>query len=356
MTAFTENNVQLNEIYSKLRDEVEQLLILLSERERYVIERRFALDKTDKATLEEIGHHYNVTRERIRQIENNALQKLRRNINNSVLSDINETAIELIKEAGGIMREDVMVSKLIKEKGGFTVSAILFILSLDGRFSRKTNTIHYLPHFSLAEFADRTVDKVCSKSLDHLNKTKDLVSISDIRKFLMRESEDLEIFEEDSLKSLYDIHKSFKVVDDSVGLITWKHIHPRTLRDKIFFVLRERNKPMHFVEIANTIVEKGFDKKNVNLQAVHNELIRYEDFILIGRGLYALKEWGYQPGTVADVIENILKEKGAMSEEDIISEVLKSRKVKKITIILNLKNSPRFTRVGRKQYNIKKQS
>lgn len=354
MTAFTENNVQLNEIYSRLKDEVEQLLILLSERERYVIERRFALDKSDKATLEEIGHHYNVTRERIRQIENNALQKLRRNINNSILSDLNEKAIEYIKGSGGIIREDVLVSKLIKEKSGFTVSAILFILSLDSRFSRKTNTIHYLPHFRLMEFGDKLVDRACAVSMDHLNKSKDLVTIAGMKTMLGRESDELQILEPDALKSLYEIHKSFKVVDNSVGLITWKHIHPRTLRDKIFFILRERNKPMHFVEIANSIVEKGFDQKNVNLQAVHNELIRFEEFILIGRGLYALQEWGYKPGTVADVIENILKEKGAMSEDEIIAEVLKSRKVKKITIILNLKNSPRFVRSGRKRYDLKK--
>ncbi len=353
MTAFTENNVQLKEIYSKLKDEVEQLLILLSDRERYVIERRFALDKSDKATLEEIGHHYNVTRERIRQIENNALQKLRRNINNSMLSDINETAIQHIKEAGGIIREDNLVSKLIKEKSGFTVSAILFILSLDSRFARKTNTIHYLPHFRLIEFSDMIVDKACALSLQYLNKTKDLVNFPGIKSILVKEAEEMAIFEETSLKSLYNIHKSFKLIDDSVGLITWKHIHPRTLRDKIFFVLRERNKPMHFVEIANTIVERDFDNKNVNLQAVHNELIRFDEFVLIGRGLYALTEWGYQPGTVADVIENILKDNGTMGEEEIIAEVLKSRKVKKITIILNLKNNSKFTRVGRKQYALK---
>ncbi len=354
MTAFTENNVQLNDIYSQLRDEIEQLLRLLSERERYVIQRRFALDKTDKATLEEIGHHYNVTRERIRQIENNALQKLRRNINNSVLSDINETAVLEIKNEGGIIREDVLVSKLIKEKSGFSVSAILFVLSLDGRFTRKTNTIHYMPHFRLTLYTDKVVDTLCAKAYEFLNTNKNLVKIEDMKTTLLKEPGEKEIFETNSLKSLFEIHKSFKVVDNCVGLITWKHIHPRTLRDKIFFVLRERNKPMHFVDIANIIVEKGFDNKNVNLQAVHNELIRYEGFVLIGRGLYALDEWGYRPGTVADVIENILKKKGSLSEENIILEVLKSRNVKKITIILNLKNNTRFTRVGRKQYDLKK--
>lgn len=354
MTATTEHNVQLNEIFSKLKDEVEQLLILLSERERYVIERRFALDKGDKATLEEIGQHYNVTRERIRQIENNALCKLRRNINNSLLSDINESALSHISAKGGIIREDDMVSRLLNEQSGFGVSAILFILSLDSRFCRKTNTIHYLPHFRMSEFDDNLVDRVSALSMSILKDKKDVLGMESIRNLLVKEDVGLEIFSSEALKSLYTIHKGFKVIDETVGLFSWKHIHPRTLRDKIFYVLRGKNKPMHFVDIANAIVNQNFDLKNVNLQAVHNELIRYPDFVLIGRGLYALKEWGYESGTVADVIEGILKNQSSMAEEDIIAEVLKSRKVKKITIILNLKNNSKFTRIGRKRYAMKK--
>lgn len=354
MTALTEQKIQLNEVFAKLKDEVERLLILLSERERYVIERRFALDKSDKATLEEIGQHYNVTRERIRQIENNALSKLRRNINNSSLSDINESALAYIREQGGIIREDIIVSRLLKEKSGYSVSAILFVLSLDSRFGRKTNTIHYQPHFRLETFTDAMVDRATAFGMRHLNEKGDIIDIEHLRNMIIKDDQTMEIFETASLKSLFDIHKGFKVMDNQVGLISWKHIHPRTLRDKIFFVLRAKNKPMHFVDIANAISERGFDLKNVNLQAVHNELIRYPDFVLIGRGLYALKEWGYESGTVADVIENILKKHGSMSEEHIISEVLKSRKVKKITIILNLKNNPKFTRPGRKRYALKK--
>ena len=133
----------------------------------------------------------------------------------------------------------------------------------------------------------------------------------------------------------------------------WKDINPRTLRDKIFYVLRKDHKPLHFVDIANSIVNENFDKKSLNLQAIHNELIRHEEFILIGRGIYALKEWGYSSGTVADIIGSILKTKKSLSEEEIINEVLKQRQVKNITIILNLKNKPQFTRVGRKQYALK---
>ena len=80
----------------------------------------------------------------------------------------------------------------------------------------------------------------------------------------------------------------------------------------------------------------------------------YGDFILIGRGIYALKEWGFSSGTVSDIIEAILKGKEQMSEDEIIDAVLEQRQVKPITIILNLKNKPQFVRVGRKRYTLKK--
>ena len=98
------------------------------------------------------------------------------------------------------------------------------------------------------------------------------------------------------------------------------------------------------------IREAAFDHKNVTVQAVHNELIRYPQFVLVGRGLYALKEWGYEPGTVADVIERILTEKGPLSKREIIAEVAKQRTVKVGTISLNLQKMPYFVRVGRAVY------
>ena len=88
-------------------------------------------------------------------------------------------------------------------------------------------------------------------------------------------------------------------------------------------------------------------------QAVHNELIRYEQFVLVGRGLYALKEWGYREGTVEDIIRFILTKKSPMTKQEIIQGVLKQRQVKKGTISLNLQKCPDFKRVGRAVYSLK---
>lgn len=341
-------------ILEGLNDQVAGLLLLLSERERFVIEKRFALTAGEKATLEEIGQHFSVTRERVRQIEKNALQKLTRNVSNFDVIEINNFAFEILQNNGGVLDEIGMLSKLLNKSTRYSVSALLFILSLDKRFVRLSNTINYYPYFKVSSIDGDVVNMVVKSTIDILEEKGDVMSIADLRDAVLKNRSFDSGLTERSFASIFVISKQLKVMESSVGLIKWKHIHPRTLRDKIFFVLRREKKALHFVDIANMIVSASFDKKNVNLQAVHNELIRHADFILIGRGIYALKEWGFNSGTVAEIIKSILSTKKELSEEEIIAEVLMQRQVKPITIILNLKNKPQFVRTGRKHYKLKK--
>ena len=62
---------------SLLPDEIARLLAPLDEREREILKLRFGLDRGEPRTLEEVGEHFNLTRERIRQIEARAMSKLR---------------------------------------------------------------------------------------------------------------------------------------------------------------------------------------------------------------------------------------------------------------------------------------
>jgi len=154
------------------------------------------------------------------------------------------------------------------------------------------------------------------------------------------------------IKSAARLDRDLKVVSDGVGLASWRDINPKTLRDKIFYVFNEMKKPLHYIDISNQITELSFDNKSVNTQAVHNELIRYDEFILIGRGIYALKFWGYEEGTVADVIEKVLIEHGELERDEIVEKVLEKRQVKKITILLNLKNKDQFTKTKTDKYKL----
>ncbi len=62
---------------SLLPEEISRLLSPLDERERQILKLRFGLDRGEPRTLEEVGEHFNLTRERIRQIEARAMSKLR---------------------------------------------------------------------------------------------------------------------------------------------------------------------------------------------------------------------------------------------------------------------------------------
>lgn len=337
---------------------VQDLLILLSQKEKHVIKRRFNLDNTYKATLEEIGKQFNVTRERIRQIEKNALTKLQRNVGNTELKSINEFIKEILRENGGIMTEENLFSSLINILNQNDVeinrNAVNLSLSLDKELKRVPNTITYHPHVKFADIDRNFIKAVTNKTNTILSKKSDVVPHSKIFDEIKKHFKEVQPSQLPQVISIFTLDKRLKPVENGIGLASWRHINPRTLRDKIFYILTKNKKPLHFVDIVNKITELSFDNKRINLQAVHNELIRHDQFILIGRGIYALKEWGYKEGTVADIIEAILKDRKAKSQENIIKEVLKQRQVKRITIILNLKNKPQFERTGREQYKLKK--
>jgi DNA-directed RNA polymerase delta subunit len=128
-------------------------------------------------------------------------------------------------------------------------------------------------------------------------------------------------------------------------------VNPKNIRDKIYVILHEQGKHLHFNEISDAIKQSEFKRKDVTTQAIHNELIKDKRFVLIGRGIYALKEWGYEKGTVADIITEVLKKANQpMHRDEIVKQVLKSRHVKETTILLNLQGKPQFKRVAKATY------
>lgn len=335
---------------------VDNLLLLLSDKEKNVIKKRFNLNDKGKFTLEEIGSEFSVTRERVRQIEKNALSKMRRNVFNTALKNLHEYIDELVKKNGGLIRKELLVkglSEVLPDQALLHLPSLDLSLVLHGNLDSVGNTIEFHPYVRDKKMTDYLIKHAADQLFNLLNKYGDVKSIvklhTDLKDFFTQNNFDL-----GKLKSLINIDKRLTLIDeDFVALMVWRHINPRTLRDKILYILRNEKNPMHFVEVANKISTESFDTRKVNVQAVHNELIRHDNFVLIGRGIYALKDWGYERGTVAEVIKGILKEKGELTQDEIIEAVLQRRQVKRITIILALKNSKKFVRVGRKIYKLK---
>lgn len=339
----------------EVKELINNLLILLSPKEKHIIENRYSLNEKAHATLEKIGREFGVTRERIRQIEKNALKKLSRNVVNTKLHNFNQYGNLIIQKYDNVVLEEKIISEilsLVSDPRATDVSAIKLSLELDANLEKVPNTINFRPYFKLKTIEKKEINNICEKTIAFLSGKSDVENVDVAINALEKETG--KKWSKQFVLSCLELDRRLKVVKKGIGLATWRHINPRTLKDKILYVLNEIQKPLHYVEIANRISESHFDKKVINVQAVHNELIRDTEFVLIGRGIYALRKWGYEDGTVVEVISSILKEKGPLDREQIIAEVLKRRQVKRITILLNLKNKPVFERVGRDAYALKK--
>jgi hypothetical protein len=346
------------ETLPKVQDLINSLLIVLSDKEKFIIENRFSLNEHPRMTLEKIGEKYNVTRERIRQIEKNALRKLERNVNNTQLRDVTSLALQILEQNGGLLSEDALTSAILKLanediESTIDVNSLKLTVDLDKSITHEHNTIRFRPYWRLANVKPAQVKKVCELMSKELKKAGKVLNFTKLASFC-REKISIDGLNENFVRAAATLDRELKVVDEGVGLAAWREINPKTLRDKIFYIFNRYKKPLHYVDIANMIGDTSFDRKSVNTQAVHNELIRYPEFILIGRGIYALKEWGFEEGTVAEVIEKVLIDNGELTRDEIVAKVLERRQVKKITILLNLKNKEQFLKVGKDRFRLEK--
>jgi len=349
-----QQNATVSQLTVNLQELLDNLFLVLTDKEATVIKRRFALQGNQKQTLEKIGRHFNVTRERIRQIESIALGKLRRTVRTTRLEDVNELARAILRAHGGVMREDNLVSAMLQRiQGSAEIDGAVLRLSftIDNELvaGKRSNT--FVPFWRLDSLAFEDITLIVSNIVKILRKRKACMKTEEVVSAIQA----LNLFENrvpspELIRSCLTIDERLREIPEGWGLSEWRFVRPRSIRDKVEIILRKTGEPLHFMEIANRIREAQFDHKNVTVQAVHNELIRYPEFVLVGRGLYALREWGYEPGTVADVIEKILQEKGPLSKKEIIAEVAKQRTVKVGTISLNLQKMPYFKRVGRAVY------
>jgi DNA-directed RNA polymerase delta subunit len=126
-------------------------------------------------------------------------------------------------------------------------------------------------------------------------------------------------------------------------------VNAKGMRDYAFLVIRKHGSPIHFKEVAKAI-SQYFDKK-AHVATTHNELIKDPRFVLVGRGLYALAEWGYMSGVVKDVIKKIIDKEGPLTKEEIVKKVLKERYVKENTILVNLQNNKFFKKDKEGRYH-----
>lgn len=339
-----------------LEEVVNELLMVLSEKERAVITKRFSLDNKPRQTLESIGKNFSVTRERIRQIEATALKKLQRNAANSRIRKVGQTIASIIDQHGGICEEKQIITETLVQiygpKSPVNGQIIRLALSITPNIMRSDSpkSFHRFWYDKRVTTMPE-VKKIAKAAHQNIKKREDVIGTSELVEKVAKHMK----LGPDAYERILSIIESDirfkKLGENEWGLQEWRHINPKSIHDKALIIMRKIRKPMHFIQIANAISDEAFDNRPVTVQAVHNDLIRYTDFVLVGRGMYALREWGYDPGTVADVIASILKEHGPLTKKEIVKRVQDQRDVKVGTISLNLQKEKAFMRVGRAVYD-----
>jgi len=357
-----ENNNKEKTGKNKMRADLEQLVFNmvkeLPKRSRDIVIKRFNLNKSEEAsTLEKIGEEYKITRERVRQIESEAISKLKNIGEKHNIGQVFESVKNSVENHGGIAGEEKIISYLFGEENGGKTSRqiILFILALDGKIKKAGETkMHRKIYFYKKESVEK-FKSVIKRIEEHLEKNKKDANFDEMLEIANEYLKGEEKFSSLHLKSYLDENKIIlKNILGRWGHTKWPHINPKNIRDKAYLALKKSEEPLHFVEIANKINKFWRGGRIANSQTTHNELIKDDRFVLVGRGIYALKEWGYSPGTVLNVIIEILKESGGKMEQgNIIQEVLKRRQVKKNTIVLNLQNKKYFEKAPNRIYRLR---
>jgi hypothetical protein len=324
------------------------LASLEREREREIIARRFGLFDR-KETLEQIGELLGITRERVRQLEKSVVARLKSLAAQGELPHmqaVEATFLEQLHQSGELARVSELSAALTAENTRTDQSRTAFLALLCPSLVVIEDNDHY--HFGVGvhEVRDeKAIKAMVGTIVDAIKKAGSPVTAADIAKAI-----DVEAAQAQALAS---ISKHLATLNNRWGLVRWPMVNPKNIRDKIYVILKENGKHMHFNDIAKAIKGSDFKRKDVTTQAIHNELIKDKRFVLIGRGIYALKEWGYKKGTVADIISEVLREAGEpLHRDEIVKRVLKSRFVKETTILLNLQGKTQFKRVAKATYEL----
>ena len=343
--------INYSQLYTKLTKD-------LSAKTKDIVDRRFGIKKSSKSklgkgqivsieTLESIGDGLGITRERVRQIEEAGFNSIKKN-NKEVIDTVCAQFVAYFESKGGFKKEEIVVQDLGGDK---QKPYVLFFLSLCGKFSRVAGKKDYEYFWSILPSAEKTVKENLDTLISGIENHGKLMDKHEVVAAFASQ------FNDEAMASYLEISKKIQEnKEGKIGLMSWPEINPRGVKDKAYLVFKANQKPLHFTHITSLIDGLGLneDGKKTHAQTVHNELIKDARFVLVGRGTYALKEWGYMPGTIKEVIEKVLTEKPHLvSQDDIVKEVLSQRLVARNTVMINLNNKKYFNKDAEGKYLIR---
>jgi hypothetical protein len=333
----------------KPKQVTKKLLAVLPERAKDVLEKRYGIgaDNT-KHTLESIGQTYGITRERVRQIENYAIASIQKSDSfaefQAIFDELNQSIEEL---GGGLLAEQTLLEEITKD--AVLQNHLFFLLVLGSPFSRKKENPSYVHRWYTNKDMADMVEKALRDVYKTLNKDELVTEEEILSRFKAELAEEVADRDEAVLRRWLMISKDI----DKNPLGEWgpsssPNVRVKGVRDYAYLVVKRHGSPMHFREVAEAI-EELFEKK-AHTATTHNELIKDERFVLVGRGLYALTEWGYSAGVVKDVLRELLEKHGPLTKDELIDKVRKERYVKDNTIVVNLQDTNLFKKLPNGAY------
>lgn len=337
----------------KPKQVTKRLLSPLQDRAHDIIVNRYGLDEgADTKTLEAIGKKYGITRERVRQIENAALAAIRKSENFKQEHKTFSELKALIESTGAMVHEDDFLSYISKDKS--VQNHVRFYLVLGDEFKKLKEDDHFHGRWTVDEELSEAVHDALQSVYRTLD-DKELLSEDDLVSRFIKELKDIASQYKNEEVARRWLSLSKRIGKNPLG--EWgpsesQNIKTRGIKDYAFLMMRKHGSPMHFREVAKAIVDT-FGRKT-HVATTHNELIKDPRFVLVGRGYYALAEWGYKPGIVRDVIKEILVKDGPLTKEEVIERVLKERFLKKNTILVNLQNAKYFKKLADGRYTVAK--
>ena len=315
----------------------------LKDNEKKVIVGRFGIEG-EIVSLAAIGRKLNLSRERIRQIQAESLKKL----SSGVVRDYNDFAdyvVNKMENLGGVVKKDKVVQKIIdgSSKDNNKENYLHLFLKLIPGIEMIERDDYLHDSWIISKLPKKELIKVLKDWAKYLKDKKTPTKVE----VLLTEHPDHKKHNTTFLLALPEVsRKLIETYEGTIGLTEWPEVCPKTVRDKIYYILKRYQKPLHFQEIARTVEAEKFDNKKVVAATVHNELIADDRFVLIGRGIYALAEWGYVSGTVKDVIVSVMKKTNkSMDFADIYKIVSKQRLVRKNTVMINLQTKKVFKKL-----------
>lgn len=343
-------NEKINPTF-KPKEATKKLMSVLTKRGQDVLTSRYGLGtKATRSTLDAIGKKYGITRERVRQIENHSISSI---IKSKAYKDAEEVFSELkeiILELGGVVSEKDLLNHLSKDPK--VQNHYHFLLVLGEHFKREKEDDEFKHHWHVdAELSGKIKDAI--RRLYSKLSDDELIFEGDLIESFLEEVKDIndKYKNEEIIKRWLSIsHKIGKNPLGEWGKTSSSNVNVKGMRDYAFLVIRKHGSPIHFKEVAKAITQ--YFNKKAHVATTHNELIKDPRFVLVGRGLYALSEWGYMSGVVRDVIRKVLEKEGPLTKEKIVEKVLKERYVKENTILVNLQNTKYFKKGRDNRYQI----